>query len=123
MSKLVDLVVDLGVFLDVGVGPGDVRLGLVIVVVGDEVLDGVVREELLEFAVELGGQCLVVGEDERRALDALDDVRHRECLAGTGDAEQRLVALALFQSVDERVDRIGLVTGRLEVGDDLKGWH
>jgi len=38
-----------GLLLDVGVGGRDVRLGLVVVVVGDEVLDRVVREEALEL--------------------------------------------------------------------------
>ena len=49
-----------------------VRLGLVVVVVADEVLDRVVREELAELRVELGGERLVVGEDERRLVDARD---------------------------------------------------
>ena len=55
----VDLVVDERVLLDVGVRLGDVGLGLVVVVVGDEVLDRVLREERLELAVQLGGQRLV----------------------------------------------------------------
>ena len=42
VAQPVDLLVDAGVLLDVGVGAGDVGLGLVVVVVGDEVLDGVV---------------------------------------------------------------------------------
>ena len=44
-AQPVDLVVDRGFLLDVGVGLRDVGLGLVVVVVGDEVLDGVLREE------------------------------------------------------------------------------
>ena len=60
VAQLVDLVVDVGVFLDVGVGARDIRLRLVVVVVRDEVLDRVVREELLELGVELRGQGLVV---------------------------------------------------------------
>jgi hypothetical protein len=54
-----DLVVDRGVLLDVGVGGGDVGLGLVVVVVADEVLDGVVGEELPELVGQLGGEGLV----------------------------------------------------------------
>ena len=46
VAQPVDVVVDRGVLLDVEIGLRDVRLGLVVVVVGDEVLDGVVREEL-----------------------------------------------------------------------------
>src|SRR2546427_1370034 len=41
---------------DVRIGLGDVRLGLVVVVIRDEELDGALREERLELAVELGGQ-------------------------------------------------------------------
>jgi hypothetical protein len=50
--------------LDVGVGARHVGLGLVVVVVGDEILDRVVREEELELAVELRGQRLVGRQDE-----------------------------------------------------------
>jgi len=53
----VDLVVDERVLLDVGVRLRDVGLGLVVVVVGDEVLDRVLREERLELSVQLGGRC------------------------------------------------------------------
>ena len=63
------------VLLDVRVAPGQVRLGLVVVEVADEVLDRVVREELAELGVELGGERLVVGEDERRLLVRLDGLR------------------------------------------------
>ena len=54
-----DLVVDRGVLLDVGVRLRDVRLGLVVVVVRDEVLDGVVGQQLAELVGELRGERLV----------------------------------------------------------------
>ena len=65
---LLDVAVDRRVLLDVRVARGHVRLGLVVVVVRDEVLDRVVREELAHLAVELRGERLVVREDQRRAL-------------------------------------------------------
>jgi hypothetical protein len=95
VSELVDLFVDVGVFGDVGVGAGDVRLRLKVVVVGDEVLDGVVREQLLELTPKLGRQRLIVGEHQRGTLQSFDDVRHHEGLTRAGGAEQRLVAVAL----------------------------
>ena len=61
VAQLVDLVVARRVLLDVRVAARQVRLGLVVVEVGDEVLDRVVREELAELAVELRGERLVVG--------------------------------------------------------------
>jgi hypothetical protein len=67
-AELVELVVDGGFFFDVEVAGGDVGLGLVVVVVGDEVLDCVVGEELLELVIELRGERLVVREDERGAV-------------------------------------------------------
>ncbi len=69
-AQAVDVLVDRGVFLDVDVALRDVRFGLVVVVVADEVVDGVVREEALELLVELGRERLVVREDERRLAEA-----------------------------------------------------
>ncbi len=57
-----------GFLLDIGVGARDVGLGLVVVVVGDEILDRVVRKEALHLAVELGRQGLVRRQDQRRPL-------------------------------------------------------
>ena len=43
------LLVDIGVLLDVGIGPGKIGLGLVVVIVGDKVFDGIVGKELAEL--------------------------------------------------------------------------
>ena len=77
---------------------GNVRFGLEVVVIADEVFYRVVREERLEFLVKLGGERLVVREDERWLPDILDDVCHRERLAGTGYAEKRLELFAVLES-------------------------
>jgi hypothetical protein len=53
-SEALDLLVDGAVLLDVGIRARDVGLGLVVVEVADEILDGVVRKELAELRVELG---------------------------------------------------------------------
>ena len=97
----VDLVVDRGVLLDVEVLVRDVRLGLVVVVVGDEVLDRVVGEELAELAAELGRERLVVREHQRRLLDLLDHEAHRGRLARAGHPEQRLELVALLDARGE----------------------
>ncbi len=80
----VDLVVPARVLLDVRVAAGQVRLGLVVVEVADEVLDRVVREELAELGVELRGERLVVGEDQRRPVDLLDRPGEGRRLARAG---------------------------------------
>ena len=55
--------VDRGILFDIGIGGGDIGLRLVIIVVGDKVLNGIVREKFAHFAVELGGQGLVMRQD------------------------------------------------------------
>ena len=119
-TQFLYLVVDAQVLLNVGVARRDVGFGLVVVVVADEVLHGVGREEGLEFAVELGREGLVVAEYQGRTLQALYDVGHREGLARTCHAEQRDVAHALAQGRTELVDRFGLVAGWLVVGFELE---
>jgi hypothetical protein len=53
------VLVDRAVLLDEQVTLGDVGLGLVVVVVADEVLDRIPGEELAKLAVQLRGQGLV----------------------------------------------------------------
>ena len=107
-----DVVVLGRVLLDVEIGLRDVRLRLVVVVVGDEVLDRVVGEELPELVAELRGERLVVRDDQRRPLELLDHPGHRRRLARAGGAEQRLVAVACSDGGGELADRTRLVTGR-----------
>ncbi len=120
MAHAVDLLVDRGFLLDVGVGARDVRLRLVVVVVGDEILDRIVREERLELAVELRRQRLVRRQHQRRALRRLDHLRRRVGLARAGDAEQHLVALVRVDAGDQFGDGGRLVALRLEVGNDAE---
>ena len=122
-AEPLDLLVDRGVLLDVDVALGDVGFGLVVVVIADEVADGVVGEELLELAVELGRERLVVRHHQRRLAHPGDDVGHRERLARAGDAEQGLVRLLVVQPLDQLLDRLGLVAGRLVRGHQLEVGH
>ncbi len=115
-----DLLVDRGVLLDVGVGLRDVGLGLVVVVVADEVLDRVVGQQLAELVGQLGGQRLVRRHDQRRSLHLLDQPGGGRALARAGRAEQDDVGLAVLQTGLELGDRGGLVTRRLVVADDLE---
>ncbi len=119
-AELVELFVDGRFFLDVEIAGGDVGLGLVVVVVADEVLDRVTGKELLELVIELGGEGLVVGEDQRRTVGLLDDLGHGEGLAGAGDAEEDLVFFAGGETANELVDGARLVAAGLIGGDELK---
>ncbi|CTQ76901.1 hypothetical protein LAX5112_04743 [Roseibium alexandrii] len=115
----VDLLVDRAFLLDIGVGTRDVGLRLVIVVVGDEILDRIVREETLELAIKLGRQRLVRRQDQRRALGALDDLRHGVGLARAGDPEQHLGLLAGRDATHKFGNRGRLVALRLVLGGQV----
>ncbi len=120
-AQALDFLVHAGVFLDVGIRPGDVGFRLVVIEVGDEVLHGILREELLELAVELGRQGLVVGEDQRRAVERLDDIGHGEGLPGTGHAQEGGVILPGTDPPDQLLDRLGLIAERGVGAMELKG--
>jgi hypothetical protein len=119
-AQAVDVVVDRGVLLDVRVGLRDVRLGLVVVVVGDEIAHGVLREEAPELAVELRGQSLVVRDDQRGARRGLDHVGHREGLARAGHPEQGLVLVPAADRLVQLLDGARLVPERLVRRDQLE---
>ena len=116
MAQPVDLVVDRRVLLDVGVARGHVRLGLVVVVVADEVLDPVVGEELAQLVGQLRGERLVRGDDQRRTLHLLDRPGDGRALARARDAEQCLEPIAAFDAGRQRRDGRRLIAGRLELG-------
>ena len=120
MAQALDLVVDRRVLLDERVARRDVGLGLVVVVVGDEVLDLVVREELTELVRQLSGQALVRCQHQGGSLHLLDGPRHGRRLARAGDATQRLEALAEMDPLGEGGDRRRLIPRRGEVGHDLE---
>ena len=103
---------------------GQVRLGLVVVEVADEVLDRVVREELAELASTAGRPASCCGRGPASASGtAGDGLGHREGLPGARHAQQRLVAQAAGEAVDQALDRLRLVAGGLERGDEAEVGH
>src|SRR3546814_2987464 len=59
-------------------------------------------------------------ENQRRALQFLDHLRHGEGLARSGHAEQHLIALALLCGADQFADRGRLVAGGLIIADQFE---
>ena len=98
----------------------DVRFGLEVVVIADEIFHRVVREKRLEFLVKLRRERLVVRENQRRLAHVLDDVRHRESLARTGHAKQRLELFSAVKSLGQFLDGFRLVARRAVRAHELK---
>src|SRR5439155_22551698 len=119
VTHLVDLLVARGVLLDVRVAARDVRLRLVVVVVRDEVLHGVVREELLELAVQLRRERLVVREHERGPAGSGDDLGHRDLLPVSGDALEVLPLVAARETRRELGRGLRLIPGERPREDEL----
>ncbi len=78
------------------------------------------REEVLELVIELGGERLVVRQDQRRPIQLLDDLGHREGLAGSGNAKQNLVLFAFVDTPGKRRDGRGLIATGGVVGMEFK---
>ena len=109
---LLDVLVDGAVLFDEQVALGHIGLGLVVVVVADEVFDGVLGKELAEFAVQLRRQRLVGREDNGRATQAGDHVGHGEGLARARHAQQGLEGFAVLDAFDQLFNGGGLIAGR-----------
>ena len=111
VAQTLDLVVDRRVLFDIGIRVRDIGLRLIVVVIGDEILHGVLREELPKFRTELGSQSLVVRQNEGGTVEIGDHVRHREGLAGAGDAEQDLFLQPHLDPARQGLDGLRLVAG------------
>ena len=116
VAQAVDFIVDQRVLFDVGVCRGDIGLRLVVVVIGDKVLDRIMRKESFEFPVKLRREGLVVRQDERRPLHGLDHLRHGERFPGAGNTEQHLVLFAVLEAAHQLLNGRRLVSTRLEGG-------
>ena len=123
MPHLIDGVIDGRIFGDIGVGLGQIRLRLVVIVITHKVFDGVVREKLSEFLVELTGQCLVVDQHQRRLLNAGDQVGHHKRLARPGHPQQDLLLGPRAHPGGEFFNRLGLIPPGRELGFQSERRH
>src|SRR6266496_202391 len=62
-AQTIDFLVDGCLLLNIDVGGRNVGFWLVIIVVGDKILDGVVRKERFKLLIELRGQSFVMSQD------------------------------------------------------------
>ena len=109
MAKLVDLIIDKGVFFDIHISAGDISLGLIVVVVGNKILHRVFREKFAKLRAKLRRQSFIMRKNKRGLIDSGNHVCHRKGFARTCDTKQRLHALACFNACHKIVDRLGLV--------------
>ena len=123
MPQALNLFVNHRLLLDVSVSCRQVRFRLVEVVVGDEIMHGVLGEELPVLLGELGRQGLVVRDNQGRLADFVDDVGYGKGLARASHAKQGLMSQPLLNPIDQLDNRLGLVSGRLERPVNLENSH
>ncbi len=77
-------------------------------------MDRVTRKKLLELAVKLGRQRLVVRKNQRRPVEMRNHVRHRERLARPRHPKQTLRPLPRLDAPHQLPNRPRLITSRLK---------
>jgi len=122
MAQAVDLVVDGAVLFNIGIRAGDIGFGLVVIVVGHEILHRIVREKRPELGAELRRQRFIVGQHQRGAVALGDHVRHSEGLAAAGHTQQGLAAVAALHALHKLLDGLRLVARRGIVRDQMEGF-
>lgn len=108
------MLVDRGVFFNKQIPLGNIGFRLIVVVVTDEILHRIVREEVPHFRIELGGKSFIRRHDERREPRSGNDVSHCVGLAAAGHAEQRLSREAVLDTFDELFNCLRLISGCLK---------
>ena len=78
-------------------------------ILGDKVLDCILREEFFHFAVKLCCQCFIVRKYQGWFVELGDDIRHCEGLTRTGNTKQSLELVAFFEAFDQFFDGLWLI--------------
>ena len=123
MAQLVDFVVNGGILFDIGVRGRNIGLRLIVIIIGNKVFHGVIREKLLKLAVELGRQRFVVRNHQRGAVQRLYDVRHGEGFSRTRHAQKRLKLVSFPEAFHQRLDGLRLIAGGLKIRYQMKMIH
>ena len=110
MTKHIDLIIDLRVLFNIHITPRYIRLGLIIIIIGNKVLYRVFGKELSEFRTQLGGKRLVVRQHQRRTVDVGNDVSHSKGLTRACNAKKRLHTLPIKDALSKRRDGFGLIS-------------
>ncbi len=119
-TQLVQFVVDGGFFVDVDVGGGNVRFGLIEIVVADEIFDGVFGEKRFELVIELRSERFIVRKNESGPVAGFNQLGDGESFSGARDAEEHLMLLPTLNAASKLLDGRGLVTAWLIVAAQLE---
>src|SRR5215470_13740229 len=123
MAHLIDVLVNRRIFFDVGIRSWDVGFWLIVIVVADKILHRIVWKELRKFAVELRCQRLIGGKDQGRLLHPRDHRGHGVRLPRPGHSEEGLMLDVAVDALNQGLNGLRLIAGRLKIGDQGKSIH
>jgi len=110
MPHLVDLLIDRGILLDIGIRLRDICFRLVIVVVTYEIFNCIVWEKVFELPVELGSQGLIRGNNKGGPLASCHRVCYGKRLSRACYAKQYLMSEPLLHPFRKGVNSMPLIT-------------
>ena len=110
MTKLINLVIDRAILFDISIAGRHIGLGLVVIIVGNEVFHRVIGEKLLELTIKLAGQRFIMGDNQSRLVDLSDNLTHGIGLTSTSRPHENLCLLAPLDIIHQFLDSLGLVT-------------
>ena len=72
------------------IGLRDIGFGLVVILIGNEVLNGILRKESFKLGVQLSGQYFIWGDYKGGPLKLFNYIGYRVGFTGAGYAKQNL---------------------------------
>ncbi|CAG5146359.1 Uncharacterised protein [Streptococcus pneumoniae] len=110
MAKLVNLVIDRTILLNIGIARRDIGLWLVIIIVGYEILNCIFREKFLKLPIELTSQSFIVGNNQSWFIDFRNDLTHSIGLPCSSRPHQNLSFFSPLNVIHQLLDSLGLIS-------------
>lgn len=120
MPKSIDFLVDRCFFFDIRSRFDDESFWLIVVIVGDKIVNRIFWKKFLEFLCELGGKCFIMSKDQCWSLAPRDDIGHGKCFPRSRHSEEGLVLISLIDRSHEFPDGNWLISGRRILRMELK---
>ena len=99
VTQFIYFLIDCRVFFNIGIGSWQIGFRLVIVIIADKIFHSVIRKQAFEFFIQLRSQRFVMGDNERWALNALDNIGNRKGFTRSGDTQKHLMILTRIQAL------------------------
>ena len=119
-SHLLNLVIYREILFDVGIGGWKICLWLIVIVVRHEILNRILWKEVLELAIELRRQRLVVTQNDCRAVKLSDNICHRKGLTRTRHTHKGIMRHTTLNRLYELGNGFGLISRRQIFRDEFE---